>query len=221
MTAGSSREAIMTATFTALSEHGYADITIQAIADEFEKSKSLILYHYDSKDALMTAFMEWILEEFLDRVEGDQSDDPATRLRRMARLVIGVDEANGTDAFHTALLELRAQAPYNEALRAQLVENDRRIRERIAADVREGIERGQFRPVDPESFAAAFRSAIEGAESHAVILGDDAPNETALAGIDERFIQDLLRADVEEHGDDGVGGPPVESDATRAAGEST
>ena len=36
------RAAIMEATFEALSKHGYADLTIQTIADEFEKSKSLL-----------------------------------------------------------------------------------------------------------------------------------------------------------------------------------
>lgn len=185
----------MEATLTALTTHGYADLTIQAIADEFDKSKSLILYHYNSKDALMAAFMEWLLEDFLAKVEDAGSDDPATRLRRMAELVVVGDGDENERAFQTALLELRAQAPYNEALREQLVENDRRIREQIAADVRDGIDRGQFRDVDPEQFAAAFRSAIEGAQSHNVILGEDAPTESALAGIERQLIDELLYAD--------------------------
>jgi len=195
MSRSSSREAIMEATLTALTTHGYADLTIQAIADEFDKSKSLILYHYNSKDALMAAFMEWLLEDFLAKVEDAGSDDPATRLRRMAELVVVGDGDENERAFQTALLELRAQAPYNEALREQLVENDRRIREQIAADVRDGIDRGQFRDVDPEQFAAAFRSAIEGAQSHNVILGEDAPTESALAGIERQLIDELLYAD--------------------------
>lgn len=188
----STREAIMDATFAALCEHGYADLTMQAIADEFEKSKSLIHYHYDSKDELLRAFMA-SLDDFVRHVEQCGGDDPADRLRAMARIaIIGLDPDDGRD-FHTALLELRAQAPYDEALRDQLVENDERLRKMIADVVREGQDTGQFRTdVDPETFAALFRSAFEGAQSHEVIMGDDAPTDQAMAGIEELLIERLL-----------------------------
>jgi len=184
----------MEATFRALSEHGYADLTVQAIADEFEKSKSLIHYHYDSKADLMVAFLAYLLDGFVEGVEGGASDDPLDRLRRMAEMVVvGLD--GGAEDLHTALLGLRAQAPFDEDLRGQLVENDRLIRDLIADIVREGIESGQFREVDPERYAALFRSAVEGAQSHEIILGDDAPTDEAMAGIEEYLLEDLLVAE--------------------------
>ena len=182
----------MEATFRALSEHGYADLTVQAIADEFEKSKSLLHYHYDSKEDLIVTFMEHLLENFLSEFDEDSDDDPLEQLQRMAEIVVGSDEDDGPDDVHMALLGLRAQAPYDEALREQLVRNDQHIRERIADIVRSGIEQGRFRDdIDPEQFAAAFRSAIEGAQSHDVILGPDAPTETALAGIETFLLEGL------------------------------
>jgi len=193
---GSTREAIMAATFRALAKHGYADLTVQAIADEFEKSKSLIHYHYDSKAALMVAFMSYLSEEFVDAVEDDADADPRERLRRMVEIVVrGVGDEQETRDFHTALLGMRAQAPFDPDLQGQLVENDRLIRGVVADIVREGTETGQFRAVDPERYAALFRSAIEGAQSHDVILGDDAPTDDAVAGIEEYLIDDLLVAD--------------------------
>ncbi len=185
------RAAIMEATFAALCEHGYAGLTTQAIADEFDKSKSLIHYHYDSKEELMVAFLEYLLDGFVDRVRCRDADGPAERLRRIARLVVVGEDEDAVD-LHTALLGLRAQAPYDEELRAQLVENDGLIRAVIADIVREGIEAGVFRPVDPEEYAALFRSAVEGAQSHEVILGEDAPTEAALSGVESLLIEDLL-----------------------------
>ncbi|MEF8774483.1 MAG: helix-turn-helix domain-containing protein, partial [Halobacteriales archaeon] len=48
-------EALMAATYRALCEHGYADLTIQQIGAEFEKSTSLLYHHYDGKDELLVA----------------------------------------------------------------------------------------------------------------------------------------------------------------------
>lgn len=186
----------MEATFRALAKHGYADLTVQAIADEFDKSKSLIHYHYDSKADLLVAFMAYLSEQFIDEVEGGDAADPRDRLLRMAEIVVvGVGDEMETRDFHAALLGMRAQAPYDPALQGQFVENDRLIRGVVADIVREGIEAGQFRAVDPERYAALFRSAIEGAQSHDVILGDDAPTDEAVAAIEEYLIGDLLVAD--------------------------
>ncbi|QPV64817.1 TetR/AcrR family transcriptional regulator [Halosimplex litoreum] len=191
----STRAAIMDATFRALAKHGYADLTVQAIADEFEKSKSLIHYHYDSKADLMVAFLSHLLDEFIDEVEGGGPDDPRERLHRMAEIVVvGLGDDAATRDFHTALLGMRAQAPFEPDLQDQLVENDRLIRGVIADIVREGVESGEFREVDPERYAALFRSAIEGAQSHDVILGDAAPTDEAFAGIERYLIGDLLMA---------------------------
>lgn len=191
----SSRDEIMSATFDALCKHGYANLTMQAIADEFDKSKSLIHYHYDSKDELLAAFMDHLLDHFVDRITTCDGQDPADRLRTMARLVIvgeGGEEEQASD-FHTALLGLRSQAPYDEVLQGQLARNDEAIRDLIADVVRDGQERGQFdETVDPEEFAALFRSVIEGAQSHDVILGDAAPTDKALAAVEDLLVDRLL-----------------------------
>lgn len=185
----------MEATFDALCKHGYANLTMQTIADEFDKSKSLIHYHYDSKDDLLAAFVEFLLEQFVEDVTACPGDDPADRLRTMAELVVVGAEDDTTRNFHTTLLGLRAQAPYDDLLRDQLARNDRRIRELIADIVRDGQERGQFdASVDPDVFAALFRSAIEGAQFHGVVLGEGAPTEEALAGAQRLLVDRLLVA---------------------------
>lgn len=185
-------EDIMDATFAALCKHGYADLTMQSIADEFDKSKSLLHYHYDSKEELLVTFLDHLLERFLDEFDSDSDADPLAQLRLMAELVVGTDE-EGTDDIHVALLGLRSQGPYNETIREQLVRNDRHIRALIADLVRTGIEQGQFRDdVDPEQFAALFRSAIEGAQTHEVILGNAAPTEAVMGGIEELLLAELL-----------------------------
>ena len=189
----SPRDEIMSATFDALCEHGYANLTMQSIADEFDKSKSLIHYHYDSKDDLLAAFMDYLLDNFVEQVTDCGGQDPTERLRTMATMVVAGKDGDDARDFHTALLGLRAQAPYDEVLREQLARNDERIRELIADVVRDGQDRGQFdESVDPERFAALFRSTIEGAQSHDVILGAAAPTDEVLAAVDDLLVDRLL-----------------------------
>ncbi|MFB6101875.1 MAG: TetR/AcrR family transcriptional regulator [Haloplanus sp.] len=55
------RTAIMQATDEALIEHGYENLTIQWIGDQFHKSKSLIYQHYGGKDEVLVALLEFLL----------------------------------------------------------------------------------------------------------------------------------------------------------------
>ncbi|MEF8974259.1 MAG: helix-turn-helix domain-containing protein, partial [Haloarcula sp.] len=48
MNDGDTADDIMDATYRALCTHGYADLTMQDIADESDKSKAALHYHYDS-----------------------------------------------------------------------------------------------------------------------------------------------------------------------------
>jgi len=67
-TAADPNEEIMRATYRALQEHGYADLTIKRIAEEYGKSTAAIHYHYDTKDDLLAAFLDYILDQFQNTV---------------------------------------------------------------------------------------------------------------------------------------------------------
>jgi len=62
-------EEIMEATYRALLRHGYADLSISRIADELDKSKAAIYYHYDTKDDLLVAFLEFAVDRFEETIE--------------------------------------------------------------------------------------------------------------------------------------------------------
>lgn len=183
------REAIMEATYAALCKHGYADLTMQAIADEFDKTKAVLHYHYDTKDELLVAFLDYLLDQFLDTVSVESGDDPADRLVALldALLLGDHDALSETDhwEYHTALLEIRAQAPHNDAFREQLTTNYRFVADAIAAIVDEGIEQGVFREVDPDRTATWLLATINGARLHQVTLGIDVAEEVHALLVDE------------------------------------
>lgn len=156
------REELMQATYRALCEYGYAELTIERIGEEFEKSVSLVYHHYDGKDELLVDFLGFMLEEFEAASDVDGDADPRERLwSALERARLGpLDE----DAeFASALTVLRVQSAHDPAYRQQFDRSDRLFRERYAEIIRSGIEQGVFREVDPESVADLLVTTIDGA----------------------------------------------------------
>ncbi|MCL7417829.1 MAG: TetR/AcrR family transcriptional regulator [Halalkalicoccus sp.] len=68
------REAIMEATFRALSKHGYADLRMRDIGEEFEMTRPVIHYHYNSKHELISSFLEYVIAQYKDDDTIDAED---------------------------------------------------------------------------------------------------------------------------------------------------
>lgn len=166
---------IMEATYCALCRHGYADLTMQRIADNSEKSKAALHYHYDTKEELLRAFLDYLADRFEAKL-ATESDDPEERIRSVVEAIFDSAEADRGE-YSTALLEIKAQAPYDEAYRARLQTLDERLRETVADAVRDGVEAGMFADVDPEVVARFIATATNGAHAREVGLGED-PSET-------------------------------------------
>ncbi|MFB6207002.1 MAG: TetR/AcrR family transcriptional regulator [Haloglomus sp.] len=168
------RAEIMDATYRALCKHGYADLTIQTIADEFSKSKSLLYYHYDAKDDLLVEFLDWLVEEFTAEVDADSGADPEDRIRTLFALLVPGDE-DDRDGIRLSLLELRMRAPHDERFAERFGALDDRVTEEFAAAVRDGIARDQFRDVDPEHAAETLYSLATGTTVRQLTTDRDDP----------------------------------------------
>lgn len=187
--AAGTRVAIMEATFEALSKHGYADLTIQNIADEFEKSKSLLYYHYETKDALLGDFLDFVLDEFAAEVEAGEEEDPLDRLWNVLELLLPPDLHEDEEArqLRTALFELRMQAPYDGTYADRFAATDERLAGTFESILAQGVETGAF-DVDPETGAELLLDVVTGATLRTVTTETDARD--ALAPVEtlvERF----------------------------------
>lgn len=157
------REAIMAATYRALSEHGYADLTIQRIGDEFDKSKSLLYHHYDGKDDLLVDFLEFMLEHFEEAIPFEEHEGADAILDTVLDNVLLVPPDAEHEAFFRTMVELRAQSAHDADYREYFARSDRFFRDRIADLIRSGIEEGVFREVDPGTTATLLQTIVVGA----------------------------------------------------------
>jgi AcrR family transcriptional regulator len=157
------REAIMQATYDALAKHGYTDLTIQRIGDEFDKSKSLLYHHYDSKDALLIDFLGFMLEEMADDVPFEEQPNAHQQLVFAYDHVFGNLLSADRRAFIRAVVELRAQGAHDDAFREQFTANEAFLRSRLVEIIERGIDEGIFRAVDPDRVADMLLTVIDGA----------------------------------------------------------
>lgn len=188
------REEIMEATYYILCEEGYAGLTMRAIATEAGTSKSLIHYHYDTKDELLLAFLERFLDRldrFLAELQAETDDHEARLVAFLERFVVDPEDED-RQSFWRALLELRLRAAHDDVFRRQLRENNEAIREALATIIADGIDDGSFREVDPRTTADLILDALEGARTRQATLGTDDAPLVARESVHEHVVDDLL-----------------------------
>lgn len=182
---------ILKATYAGLLEHGYADLTIDRIGQQFPKSTSLIYHHYEGKDALLLDFLSYLLEDAEESLGTDPDAAADERLRTLFDWVF-TEETPDAMAFQRAMAEMRTQAATDSEYRRHFTEHDRFFRDRLAEIVRDGIEEGTFREVDPEQVATMLHTMLSGAMAEQVTSDLDLSSMRAEA---ETYVEARLLAE--------------------------
>lgn len=186
--------AIMEATYRALCEHGYPETSISKIADEFEKSQSLLYYHYEDKEELLEDFLEYLLDRLESELADVQPGDPREELLTVVEKLLPADIDTEEMRFRRALLEIRSQAPYNETYQEQFRRSDELIRSKLIEILERGIEVGAFRPVNTAEVADFVYSATLGAAERGVTL-----EEGTIVDRNGQAIESYLESRIVNH----------------------
>ena len=165
------RAEIVGAVRRALAKHGYARLTTKKVAAESEKSEAFFFYHYDTKDDLVVAFLDWATERSAERLAAIDSNDPVTRLFVACDVLVGDYEDEDDRGINVAMMELLSHAPHDEAFHDRLSAYKRSVIDELAAIVSLGIESGAFRDVDPEATAAYLLMTADGTTGAVMALG--------------------------------------------------
>lgn len=175
-----SEEEIMNSTYIALCKHGYADLTIEKIAEESEKGKSNIYYHFDDKKALILDFLDFMKDNLEQEFESLNSSSPEENFDELLDMMLGVEDEEMWD-FHRALMEIQGRAQYDEDFEQKFRELDEIVLEKFTETLREmNIER-------PEDQAELIVSTVQGALTRKLTL----ENSEGLKKIKEEIKKDI------------------------------
>lgn len=185
------KEEILEATSRALRKHGYRDLTIQDIADEFDKSKSLLYYHYEGKEMLFADLLQYTTHEFLDELQRS-GETPKDQLTHLVDQLLPETVGEERRTAQLALLEFRSQVPHVEVYAQQYTEIDRLFKETVREIIEDGVEQGQFRDVDAELEAELFVSLVSGMRTRRLTSGAFSI-ETARQALTDHLHQRLFK----------------------------
>lgn len=187
------QEEIMQATYRALCEYGYADLTIERIGEHFDKSMSLIYQHHGGKDELLLEFLSFMLEEFKRSTPSVSENDPSSHLKMVLNELFRTELPAERSDFESAMVELRAQAAHDERYHDKFSSFDQFFQERLEEVIRAGITDGTFRDVDPDAVGSFIFTVLEGFRTLRA-TSDTAVIEAARAEIDA-YLERTLYAE--------------------------
>lgn len=182
------REEILEATFYALCQHGYADLTISKIGDEFGKSQSLIYHHYDDKDELLVDLLDYMLEQVENQVPLP-NQSPEEYIEIIVNEIFGTS-SNSDIEFSQAVIELRAQAVHNDDYNRLFRRSDDFIRKQIARVIQAGVDAGAFDLEDPSQTAALFQTVLIGIQAEQITSDEETIDDSRAEF--QRYVEDCL-----------------------------
>ncbi|MFC7131160.1 TetR/AcrR family transcriptional regulator [Haloferax chudinovii] len=161
------QQAILEATHQILLESGYNGISISRIADRVGISKSVIYHYYDNKESLLAELLDVVHRRFLTKIFEQEDTTPREELERFLTLFVAApslscqSEAELTQLAKT-YVELRTQSISNPDYRSVFTESENRVKRRLTETIEDGIERGEFKPVNPERTSEHILTFVAG-----------------------------------------------------------
>jgi AcrR family transcriptional regulator len=154
------REEILIATISEIERRGMSALRVSDVAARLGVSSGLVFYHFDTKDSLLVAALEFAVERDLRHLERNlaRGRTPVERLRRVIASYGPTGTAQGwtlwIDAWTTALRE--------PTIRQALHRLNDRWCSALEKAVTEGVEAGDFVCADPAGAVARIGSLIDG-----------------------------------------------------------
>lgn len=187
----SRKEEIIAAAAAVFARKGFYGASMEDIVRESGLSKGGLYWHFDSKDAIVSAVLDrFFTAEMAEIGEILQSELPIPdKLRRVMGQMMADAEAE-LALYRNIWLEFYAVASRESAFRERLLGYMNQYIALMEALIQQGIEEGAFRPVDPRRTAMTAMAQFEGL----ILLWAIKPEMVELTSLSETAVEHLLRS---------------------------
>jgi AcrR family transcriptional regulator len=185
---GETRSRILQAALSRFTQRGYDATSVADICATAEVSKGAFYHHFPSKQAVFVALLaRWLADlDATVQAPGMPGETAPDRLRRLAALIDEVSEL-GTGRI-PMFLEFWRQAAAHPDIWDVTVKPYRQFRGVFSRLIKDGIDEGSLRSVDPDAAALVLVSMGVGL----VLQGALDPEEARPAGAGEQAVEMLL-----------------------------
>lgn len=186
------REDVLAAAMDTIAERGLDGLTMAGLGREVGMSSGHLLYYFRTKDELLLRTLEWS-EGRLGAERGALLSAPGTARDRLGAYVDLYVPDGPRDPHWTLWLEVWNRSQNADAdARARQAAIEGAWHRDLVALLAEGVSRGEFRPVDPDRFAARLRALLDGFSVHVAVGIPGTGREQVLAHVREFVAEGLL-----------------------------
>jgi len=153
---------ILDAAMAVFARSGFHEARMDDIAQESGLSKGTLYWYFKSKEEIITAISQRLFTTDIEQVESllNSEGTVSERLQQLIRdRVRGLQEMSDMVAI---LFEFYAVALHQDGVRQFIKAYFQNFHELLVALIQQGIERGEFRPVDALAAATALDAVFEG-----------------------------------------------------------
>ena len=156
------KQQILEAATTVFARLGFHDARMEDVAEEAGLSKGTLYLYFKSKDEMIAAILEHFYHRGMDDLQ--LVEEYQGSIADLLLMITGVFAIEAEQMMHLLPIafEFYALAARRVDVRQFLKEYFRGYREGLAALIQMGIERGEFRAVDPQEVAVVLSAIYEG-----------------------------------------------------------
>ena len=184
------RLAILKAAFAVVTERGYSDTKVDEIAHRAGVAKGTVYLYFRDKPAIYVGLVDWLLEQAL-AIIAEVTARPVSPRRKLGELFSTWASGMMSNPGVMALLSMENVNQSNTVMKRfkkHVLPHMLQMEDAIAAIVKQGIEQGEFRPVEPRAAAMMYMSAF-----HAVLLlAARSPDTRTGESVKELFFCGIL-----------------------------
>jgi AcrR family transcriptional regulator len=181
------RAQIIEAALACFSRKGYHNTTMDDIVAESGLSKGSLYWYFESKDELFTSALTSVFVDVGQEAVAalEQCTTASDRMRAIARAATGFSRA--AEGFFNLFLEFWASSPRREEASQLWVGLLAQYKDTVVGIIEQGVENGEFKPVDAEQLVWAMMAAYDGLAAYIMLMpGLD------LDRISHVFVETLL-----------------------------
>jgi AcrR family transcriptional regulator len=197
--AADTRDSILRSAVAVMEDRGFPATRTSDVAEHAHVSTGLVLYHFSTREKLLTEALRFAEQQFLDVVAEQIRDvvDPRERLGLLLKLSLEDSENLVLPGSWLLWIDMWQQAVRNPSVRRDIEQLDGAWRQMLADTVRDGQAGGFFAPVDPDEFARMLSSLQDGL-AIALLLGDSVLTKQLAIELCERLCRYELSIDGQE-----------------------
>lgn len=177
------REQILHAALTCFAQKGYHQTTMDDIVAESGASKGSLYWHFNGKQELFIALVEWFFSEMNEEIMHAWTEEMSASDKIKSMMMVALESSQQIIPFFNVFLDFWAQTSEDEQLRQLFDEMISDYQTRIGQIIEEGMASGEFRPVDAPKLSLAIFGLVDALFLYEALLGEkiDARNSAEIA----------------------------------------